>query len=213
MRRRLITTVHRDETESCHYDDSVARWEPNARERLERAAFALFAKQGYDDTTVEQIAAGAGLARSSFFRHYRDKREILFGEQDALASRLADSIKNAPAQQTALEAIETAFAGIAADWFTPARRDLVPARNSIVASNPELRERELLKLADIKNAITAALRSRGIEEPSATVAAELATLTLSQTIASWAEPDNTEEFAVIARQVLRRLRTAAADLS
>ena len=191
----------------------MARWEPNARERLERAAFALFAEQGYDDTTVEQIAAGAGLARSSFFRHYRDKREILFGEQDALASRLADSIKNAPARQTALEAIETAFAGIAADWFTPERRDLVPARNSIVASHPELRERELLKLAGIKNAITAALRSRGIEEPSATVAAELAALTLSQTIASWAEADNTEEFAVIARQVLRRLRAAAADLS
>jgi AcrR family transcriptional regulator len=177
------------------------------------AALALFAEQGYDDTTVEQVAAAAGLARSSFFRHYRDKREIVFGEQDALASRLADSVKNAQAQQTALEAIETALAGIAVDWFAPGRRDRVRARNSIVASNPELRERELLKRAGIANAIAAALRSRGIEEPSAIVAAELATLALSQTIASWAAPGNTEEFAMIARQVLRRLHTAAAELS
>jgi AcrR family transcriptional regulator len=191
----------------------VPRWEPNPRERLERAALALFAQHGYDDTTVEQIAAAAGLARSTFFRHFRDKREILFGGQDELASRLATSIENAPSDQTALEAIETAFADIASVAFTPERRDLAPRRIWIIASNPELQERELLKRGGIKNAIAAALRSRGIEEPAATVAAELATLALSQTLAAWAEPDNTEEFQAIARRVLRRLHTAAAELS
>lgn len=191
----------------------MPRWEPNPRERLERSALALFAEQGYDDTTVEQIAAGAGLARSTFFRHFRDKREILFGGQDELASRLALGIENAPSRRTALEAIEAAFADIAAVAFTPERRDLAPRRIAVVASNPELRERELLKRGGIKNAITAALRSRGIEEPSATVAAELATLALSQAVAAWAEPDNTEEFDPIARRVLRRLHAAAAELS
>lgn len=191
----------------------MARWEPNPRERLERSALALFAEQGYDDTTVEQIAAGAGLARSTFFRHFGDKREILFGGQDELASRLADGIENAPPRQTALEAIETAFADIGAVAFTPERRDLAPRRMSVIASNPELRERELLKRGGIITAITAALRARGIEEPSATVAAELATLALSQALAAWAEPANTEEFHAIARRVLRRLHTAAAELS
>jgi len=191
----------------------VPRWEPNPRERLERAAIALFAEQGYEDTTVEQIAAAAGLARSTFFRHFGDKREILFGGQDGLASRLAASIENAPSQQTALEAIETAFAHIGASWFTPQRRDLAPRRISVVASHPELRERELLKRADITSAIATALRSRGIDEPSTTVAAGLATLAFSQTIAAWAEPNNTEEFQAIAHQVLRRLHTAAGKLS
>lgn len=191
----------------------MPRWEPNPRERLERSALALFAEQGYDDTTVEQIAAGAGLARSTFFRHFRDKREILFGGQDELASRLAHSIENAPSRRTPLEAIETAFADIAAVAFTPERRDLAPRRISVIASNPELRERELLKRGGIKNAITAALRSRGVQEPSATVAAELATLALSQALADWAEPDNTEEFHPIARRALRRLHAAAAELS
>jgi AcrR family transcriptional regulator len=191
----------------------VARWEPNPRERLERSALALFAEQGYDDTTVEQIAAGAGLGRSTFFRHFGDKREILFGGQDGLASQLAESIENAPSRQTALEAIETAFADAAAVWFTAERHDLAPLRISVVASHPELRERELLKRHGITSAIAAALRSRGIEEPATTVAAELATLAFSQTIAAWAEPDNGEEFHAIARRMLRRLHTAAVELS
>jgi AcrR family transcriptional regulator len=198
---------------SHHYDGRVARWEPNPRERLERAALALFAEQGYDDTTVEQIAAGAGLARSTFFRHFGDKREILFGGQDGLASWLAGTIENAPSRQSALEAIETAYAGIAAAWFTPERRDLARRRTSVIASNPELRERELLKRGGITGAITAALRSRGIEEPAATVAAELATLAFSQAYRAWAEPDNTEKFDAIARRMLRSLHTAAAGLS
>jgi AcrR family transcriptional regulator len=191
----------------------VPRWEPNARERLERAAIELFAEQGYDDTTVEQIAAGAGLNRSTFFRHFGDKREILFGGQAGLPSRLAAGIENAPAQQPALEAIETGFADIAGVWFAPDCRDLAPRRICVVASNPEFRERELLKRRDITTAIAAALRSRGIKEPSTTVAAELATLTFSQTVDIWADPDNTEEFAAIARRVLRALHAAAAGLS
>jgi AcrR family transcriptional regulator len=199
-------------TKSHHYDDRVPRWEPNPRERLERAAIELFAEQGYDATTVEQIAAGAGLARSTFFRHFGNKREILFGGQDGLASRLADGIEKAPLEQTALEAIETAFTDIAEIWFTPERRDLAPRRISVIESNPDLAERELLKHRGITNAITGALRSRGIEEPFTTVAAELATLAFAQTIAAWAEPDNTEEFPAIARRVLRRLHTAAAEL-
>ena len=78
MRLCRIISVLVHETKSHHYDERMARWEPNPRERLERAAIELFAQQGYDDTTVEQIAAGAGLNRSTFFRHFGDKREILF---------------------------------------------------------------------------------------------------------------------------------------
>jgi hypothetical protein len=83
----------------------------------------------------------------------------------------------------------------------------------VVDSNPELRERELLKRRGITDAVAAALRSRGIQEPTTTVAAELATLAFSQTVADWAEPDNAEEFPVIARRVLRRLHAAAVGLS
>lgn len=210
--RLCPVTIARDKTVSHHYDGGVARWQPNPRERLERSALALFAEQGYEDTTVEQIAAGAGLARSTFFRHFRDKREILFGGQDGLAVRLADSIENAPPGRTPLEAVEAAFTDIAQVSFTPERRDMAPQRLAVVASNPELRERELLKRGGIITAITTALHSRGVTEPAATVAAELAALAFSRAIATWAAPDNTDPFDTIAHDTLRALHAAATEL-
>jgi AcrR family transcriptional regulator len=191
----------------------MPRWKPNPRERLERSAFALFAEQGFDDTTVEQIAAGAGLARSSFFRHFRDKREIIFCGLDGIAPLIGASIENAPSGQTPLEAIETSFAHLAETSFTRDRRDLAPLRAAAIASSPELRERELMKRDSIQAAIIAALRSRGVGELAAMVAAGLASLTFSQTVAAWGDPANTEDFGVIASRVLRRLHAAAAELT
>ena len=74
----------------------MARWEPNARERLERAALALFAENGYDATTVAQIADRAGLTKSTFFRHFADKREVLFGGQERLTEAFTSAIGTAP---------------------------------------------------------------------------------------------------------------------
>jgi AcrR family transcriptional regulator len=180
---------------------------------LERAALELFAAQGYDNTTVEQISARAGLARSTFFRHFSDKREILFGGADGLAVRFGDSIKSAPAEQTALEAVETAFGDVADIWFTPERRDLAPRRIAVITAHPDLAERDLLKRRGVTEAIAAALRSRGASEPTAAVAAELATLTFSKTVTAWAEPNNTEDFASIARRLLRSFHDVAAHLT
>lgn len=191
----------------------MPRWEPNPCERLERSAFALFADHGYDKTTVEQIAAAAGLARSAFFRHFRDKREILFRGMDGLAPAIGASIENAPPEQTPLEAIETSFDGLAATAFTPDRRVLAAQRAAVVASSPELRERELMKRDGIQAAIIAALRSRGAGELPAMAAAGLAGLAFSRAVAVWTEPGNTEDFAAIARRVLRSLHAAAAGLS
>ena len=69
----------------------MARWEPNARERLERAALALFTERGFDATTVAEIADRAGLTKSTFFRHFADKREVLFGGQDLLVQLFSDA--------------------------------------------------------------------------------------------------------------------------
>jgi AcrR family transcriptional regulator len=79
----------------------VARWEPNTRERLARAAVGLFAEQGYDATTVSQIAERAGgLSKMTFFRHFPDKREVLFAGQDTMGQLLADAIAAAPGPAT-----------------------------------------------------------------------------------------------------------------
>jgi AcrR family transcriptional regulator len=60
----------------------MSRWEPDARGRLGQAAIELYVERGFDDTTVADIAERAGLTERTFFRHFADKREVLFAGQD-----------------------------------------------------------------------------------------------------------------------------------
>src|ERR1700684_661610 len=92
----------------------MARWQPNARERLERAALALFAEHGYDATTVAEIADRAGLTKSTFFRHFADKREVLFGGPDMLTGLSSDAIRTAPPAATAVGCLAAALQAAAA---------------------------------------------------------------------------------------------------
>ena len=118
----------------------MARWEPNARERLERAALALFAEHGYDATTVAQIADRAGLTKSTFFRHFADKREVLFGGQDFLAEVFSEAIRTAPPAATITGCLAAALEA-AAPAFTPERHDLAPQRRAIIAAHTDLQAR------------------------------------------------------------------------
>jgi AcrR family transcriptional regulator len=189
----------------------MARWEPNARERLERAALALFAEHGYDATTVAEIADRAGLTKSTFFRHFADKREVLFGGQDMLADLFRDAILAAPPSATTAACLAAALES-AAVAFTPDRRDLAPQRRAVIAANSELQERELLKRARFAATMADALRARGADETTARLAAEVGVLAFSSAYARWAAADNREPFTDIARDTLRELRARAAAL-
>ena len=153
------------------YDVTVSRWAPNARERLEAAALDLFVENGYEETTVAQIADRAGMNRATFFRHFADKREVLFGGEDVLAGLFADAIRAAPAEATLTECLQAALAaaGIA---MTPQQRATAVRRRLVVAANSELQERGLLKHARITQSVTAALRERGTDELTARLGAE-----------------------------------------
>ena len=188
----------------------MPRWEPNARQRLEQAAIELFAEQGYDATTVEQIAEAAGLTRSTLFRHFRDKREILSGGHEGLDVRLGEVIRAADITWPPLQAVEAAFLDLEATWFPAERRHLAALRASVIAANPELRERELLKRVAITEQIGGALEERGLDNFSAAVTAHLATLAFSRAIALWAQTGQSEAFHTIAVHALRMTaRTAA----
>src|ERR1700679_869905 len=99
----------------------MARWQSNAPQRLALAALDLFAVRGYENTTVIDIAQRAGLTKSTFFRHFQDKREVLFGD-GTMNALLADAIAAAPAAATPLEAVAQALAAVRPHAFTPARR-------------------------------------------------------------------------------------------
>jgi AcrR family transcriptional regulator len=189
----------------------VSRWAPNARERLETAALDLFVENGYEETTVAQIADRAGLNRATFFRHFADKREVLFGGEDVLAGLFAGAIRAASPDATLTECLRAAFT--AADVaMTPRQRAKAAQRVLVVGANSELQERGLLKHARIARSITAALRERGTDELTARLGAEVGMLAFSVAVERWMGADKDEPFSPIAAAALTDLRARAAEL-
>jgi len=149
----------------------MVRWEPNPRGRLEQAALELYHQRGFESTTVAEIAERAGLTERTFFRHFADKREVLFSGAGALQELLVNNVAEAPAASPPIEAIAAALVEVATAVFEP-RREFARQRQAIIAANAELQERELIKLASLASAVAGALRGRGVSDPAASLAAE-----------------------------------------
>jgi AcrR family transcriptional regulator len=191
----------------------VGRWEPGARERLVVAAVDLFTEQGYDATTVAEIAERAGLTRSTFFRHFADKRELLVAGQETLSRLLADGIAEAPADASPLEAVANGLAH-ASSAMGPQNRELGPRIRAAVAASTELQERDALKSVGMAAAMTDALVARGVPDPVAHLAAELGVLAFKRGYAEWSERDQDDAggLAPHAHAALVELRAATTAL-
>jgi AcrR family transcriptional regulator len=193
------------------YAGPVSRWAPDARERLETAALDLFVENGYEETTVAQIADRAGLNRATFFRHFADKREVLFGGEDVLAGLFADGIRAAAPDATLTECLQAALAatGVA---MTPRQRAKAAQRVRVLATNSEVQERGLLKHARIARSISAALRTRGADELTARLGADVGMLAFSIAVERWLGADHDEPFPLHAAAALRDLQVRVAEL-
>jgi len=196
----------------------MARWEPGAQERLVVAAVDLFTEQGYDATTVAEIAARAGVTRSTFFRYFSDKREVLVAGQATLSRLLAEGIAQAPAQAGPLEAVAAGLER-ASSAMGPVNRELGPRLKAAVAASTELQERDALKSIGMAAAMTEALVARGVPEATAHLAAELGVLAFKRGYARWSETaaggagrDDDSGLARHALAALEELRAAAASL-
>jgi AcrR family transcriptional regulator len=185
----------------------MARWEPNASQRLAEAALELFAERGYENTTVLDIATRAGLAKSTFFRYFSDKREVLFSE-DALTEQLAAAITAAPAGATALEAVACGLDALGNNVFTPARRAFTVRRRAVIDAHPNLREREALKGMSLTASMHQAIARRGVPDLTARVATELGSLALKLAYERWSTVGNDNDFTDIARQALSEVQAA-----
>ncbi len=162
----------------------MPRWEPGAPERLERAALELFAERGFEQTTVPEIAERAGLTTRSFFRHFADKREVLFRGMDELPDRVAGLLRDAPRSLSVVEMLSWGIETMATNFFDGHREEL-RARRAIVETDPGLQERDLRKQSDMAEAIARALEEDGLDQLSATVAGKLAITISSTAIAHW----------------------------
>jgi AcrR family transcriptional regulator len=185
----------------------VSRWRPDARERLERAALELFAEQGFAATTVPQITERAGLTTRTFFRHYADKREVLFageGELPAMARRM---IVEAPAGIDPLTLIIGGLRTVVETRFEGRKADL-RRRREIVRSDPGLGERELRKRAAICEAVGEGFRERGVPAMTAALLAETVSTLLFVSIQQWLDQDGDRPLLHFAEEALESLRAS-----
>src|SRR5450755_1008033 len=164
----------------------MARWEPGARERLVVAAVDLFTEQGYDATTIAQIAERAGVTKSTFFRYFPDKRDLLVAGQEVLSNLLAEGIAEAPAGSAPLDAVAGGLER-ASGAMGPLNHQIGPRIKAAVAASAELQARDALKSVSMGAAMTAALVARGLPEPVASLAAETGLLAFKRGFAEWSQ--------------------------
>ena len=189
------------------YDPGVTRWQPDARGRLQLAAIELFAERGYEHTTVAEIAGRAGLTERTFFRHFADKREVLFDGAEMLQHTVATAVADAPADASPIEAVA---AGLhAAGTMLQERGAFAGVRQEIIAASEELQEREAKKLLALSAAVADALRQRGVGEPAASLAADAAISVFRVGFERWIAQE-TRSFRELLDESLEELRAVTA---
>jgi AcrR family transcriptional regulator len=186
------------------YDERMVRWEPDARGRLAEAALALYGERGFENTTVAEIAERAGLTERTFFRHFADKREVLFQGSGELQELLVGRVADAPEALAPIDAVAEALEATGA--YFQGRREFARRRQAIIAASAELRERELIKLALLSAALGDALRERGVPEPDASLTAEAGIAVFRIAFERWVEDGNERDLPDLMRDSLDHLR-------
>jgi AcrR family transcriptional regulator len=187
----------------------MGRWQPDAAGRLQQAALELYADRGYEQTTVAEISQRAGLTERTFFRHFADKREVLFRGSEELEKLIVDAVEAAPASATPIEAIAVGL-GAASAIFDARRRPYSLKRQSVIDANPELQERELVKLASLAAALADALRRRGVQDRAAGLIAEAGVAVFRIAFEHWVHDGSNRDFARLVHEAIAELRTVAA---
>ena len=187
----------------------MVRWEPGTRQRLQAAALELFAAHGFEQTTAADIASAVGLTERTFFRHFTDKREVLFDGQSQLVEAFLRGIAAAPADASPLELVAAGLR-TGAEFFPDDMRPWSRLRHGVIAEHPALQERERHKMAELATAIRGALAERGVPEPSATLAAESGTTVFGVAFGQWIAEGEHRSLAELQADVLGRLRSLSA---
>jgi AcrR family transcriptional regulator len=190
------------------YPQSMGRWEPNARGRLAQAALTLYSEQGFEQTTAAEIASLAGLKERSFFRHFADKREVLFYGTDSLQDLLVRAVADAPSSATAMDAVGAALQVVGA--IVQDSSEIARLRYAVVSANAELRERELIKLAEIADAMAGALRDRGVPDSAARLVAETGVAVYRVAFARWCSGPGQPDLQQTLRESMAELREVLA---
>jgi AcrR family transcriptional regulator len=191
-----------------NYDRGMGRWEPDARGRLEKAAMELYGERGFEPTTVSEIARRAGLTERTFFRHFADKREVLFGGSSVLRDHLVRAVADAPQAAAPIDVTAAALRTVAA--LFEERHEHSRRRQAIIGAHAELQERELIKLAALASALAEALRLRGVPDLAACLTAEAGIAVFKVAFERWLGQADPKALPRLIRESLDELRTVTA---
>jgi AcrR family transcriptional regulator len=181
----------------------MGRWAPDARGRLMRSALELYAERGFEQTTALEVAERAGVTERTFFRYFSDKREVLFEGSRQLQDVIVKAIAAAPSSMGSIDAVGTAMESAASLLDN---RDYSRQRAAVIAANPSLQERELLKLATLTGAAAEALRRRGVGNLAAGLAAETGVTVFKIGFETWIGDESTRDLAHCIREALDQLK-------
>jgi AcrR family transcriptional regulator len=176
---------------------------------LERAALELFAERGFDGTTTEQIAARAGVTERTFFRHFPDKREVLFASEDELREATTAALAAVPRGLDPLPTLRAAFHEVVP--LIERNRPLAAIRAPIITASPALIEREHAKTAALTDLVAHALHERGVDERAALLAARVGMAAFATAIRAWATRSTADLHREV-DQTFAELRAAAVVL-
>ena len=186
----------------------MGRWEPDARGRLERAALELYGERGFEQTTVVEIAERAGLTERTFFRHFADKREVLFAGASSLQDLLVSTLASTPDSVAPIDAVAVALEAVGARLQE--RRDHSRKRQAVIAANVELQERELVKLASLAGALADTLRSRGVKDPAASLAAQAGIAVFKISFERWVNGSDRDDLSRVIRDSFEEFKAVTA---
>jgi len=186
----------------------MGRWEPDASGRLRQAAMELYLERGFEQTTVADISERAGLTARTFFRYFADKREVLFAGSVSLQEQLVCALDGAPDSVSAMGAVSAALD--AAAMILGQHREYSRQRQSVIAANMELRERELIKMASLAVALADGLRRRGVADPDASLAAEAGVAVLRVAFERWVSEPAGPDLSHVMRESLNQLKILTA---
>jgi AcrR family transcriptional regulator len=160
------------------------------RRRLQLAALELYRKHGYEQTTAAEIAAKAGVTERTFFRHFPDKREVLFYGEEAFGDALTNAVRDAPPSLGIWETLFRAFRSV--EHLFLENRAFTEPRRQVIAGSPALEERQAAKARSLIAALASALCERGITHHQANLAAQMGMATLSHAVATWLDDESTD---------------------
>jgi AcrR family transcriptional regulator len=185
----------------------MPRWEHGSEDRLKQAAIELFEEQGFERTSVVEIAQRAHVATRTFFRYFSDKREVLFADAEALRSALVERVLKAPNLAEPLQLVTDVLAQF--DWESLGTRDAQRHRHAVIAANSDLLERDLIKHHAIAVGFTEALQQRGVDADVARLAATVGIEVFFTAYRQWLQVGETSDLPAISKRMMSRLATMA----